>query len=352
LNYQLKENHMPTIEQSELAVIAQNNNLDESRVQSLLKDFSDPFTEAQTLLKQASAITVTDEHQTDNMKAAKAARLALKKVRTNTENIRKTAKEAALREGKAIDGMANIIKAMIVPAEQHLEQLENYAINIVAERRATRIAERTLALQPYTSNVDMYNFADLSEEDFAELLASVKGAYEKKIADEKAEQERVAAEQAQAELDRVEREKEERRRRLAAEKKAKAERKLREEAEAKAAAERAEAARVAAEKQKEADEQLAKERAERAKIEAEQKRLADEKAAKEEAERKAAAEKAAAEKAAAAAPDKEKLHSYITELSTVVCPDLSTPEARELQAKIENGLAQLVNHSVTLIDRL
>ena len=123
---------------NKLAIIAKKSGLDKTQSQTLLDHFSELFESAQGWEAKAKKIVVTDESQTDLMKEARVARLALKEVRVQAENARKELKEKSLREGRAIDGIANVIKALIVPLEQHLAQQEQFAERLKAKDLAGR----------------------------------------------------------------------------------------------------------------------------------------------------------------------------------------------------------------------
>jgi hypothetical protein len=328
---------------NELVTYARENNLEETRVNALLADFGGPFQEAQKLILDIHKLKVTSEDQTEQMATARQCRLQLKEIRVEAEHIRKRVKEQALREGKAIDGMANIIKAMIVPAEEFLEQQEKFSENMATERRRVRIQERSMKLLQYMSesSLQAYNYADLTEEDFGDLLVNVKAAYDKRIADEKAaaEADRLAAEQAEKE--RREREEADQKARIEAEKQAAVERERREAAEAEAARQR-----------KIADEKLAKERAAREKLEREaqerEKAAAVEKRRLEEEE----AERLETERRAAAAPDKDKLMALVNELEIPIEIQLDTEKAREILGRINRHRAEAVDKYREIISKL
>jgi len=80
----------------------------------------------QDLIDKANAIKVTGAGDVAAMKLARTTRLSLKNIRVEVEKTRKSLKEESLREGKAIDGMANIVKFLIVPVEQGLQEKEDF----------------------------------------------------------------------------------------------------------------------------------------------------------------------------------------------------------------------------------
>lgn len=183
----------------ELQLVARNSDLEPTKVEALLSNFGTSYNLAKELAAGAEDILVTDESDTGLMQEARRKRLALKNVRVEVENTRKVLKEQSLREGKAIDGMSNIIKALIVPVEEHLEKQEKFAELRQAERRATRLAERVVQMSKYVSDTGLYNLTDMSDEAFAELLDTSRAAHEALVsAQVKAEAERVEAAKAEA----------------------------------------------------------------------------------------------------------------------------------------------------------
>jgi hypothetical protein len=183
---------------NELANIAESSALSQPKVQQLLSQFGAPYQEASKIAAEAKEIIVVDENDTVNMGKARSARLELKNIRVTIEKKRKELKEESLREGKAIDGMANIIKAFIIPVEQHLEEQEKLAERKEAERKHQRHLERIKQLSPFVNDISVYSLEDMSQEAYVELLANAKQAYEdRQAAERKAEKDRVAAEKAE-----------------------------------------------------------------------------------------------------------------------------------------------------------
>jgi len=343
---------LTTKEDNELAVAAQNAGLELDRAKPLLDAFQPAFVEARALIAESLKIHVTDATQVTEIKASRALRLKLRAVRIAAEKTRKELKEDALRQGKAIDGLANVLKYLIEPAESRLEEQEKFAERIEAERKAKLKAAREELIAPFGVDTTFYALDEMPEATFAQLLESSRLAHEAKLeAERKAEAARIEAERLKAEeerrireenaklkadQERLERERAEAERKAkaelaAAEAKAKAER---EAAEAKARAERkaieanARAGLLASEKKAKA------EREAREKVEAE---LAERKR-KEERER---AEAEAARKRAAKAPDKEKLAAVADSLRGLAMPNPATPEGKKVASKIRGWLDDL-----------
>lgn len=185
---------------NELAVIANESGLQPNKIEALLSGFGESYHMAKQIAAEAGKIVVTDETQTELMAKARKERLVLKNVRVSVESTRKSLKEQSLREGKAIDGMANIIKALIAPVEQHLEKQEKFAEVKAAERKAKLLAERTAELSAFVDNVAVYDLENITDAAYDAVLAKAK--QDKKDAEEaakRAEAERIAKEKAEAE---------------------------------------------------------------------------------------------------------------------------------------------------------
>ena len=222
---------------NELVKFVDNSGLDTSKAKYLLEQFQDYFEIAADWERKARAITVTDESQIAEMKMAREGRLFLRAKRIDVENARKKLKEQSLRESKAIDGIANILKAVIVPIEQYLDDQEHYAEN---KRKAEEEARQ------------------------AEAEKLLREKEERERIEREAEQQRIREENERLRKEAEAREAEIRKEREAAEAKAAAERRAHEAAiadERRKAAEAAEA-RLAEERRKAAAE------AERARVEA------------------------------------------------------------------------------------
>lgn len=288
---------------NQLQVIAEEQGLEQNKIQSLLSNFVEYFKNAQEISKDARSIIVTNEDQVKEMADARKKRLELWKIRCQVENTRKGLKEQSLREGKAIDGMANIIKSLIFPVEEYLEKQEKFAELLAAKRKAERLAERQAELGKYVNDISLYNLSDMPEDAFKMLVEnSMKAMEAQKEAEIKAEQERIKKEKKEAQ-DR--------------EKMKKENEKLKKQAEAREKSLAEERKRVAEEKAKQ-DEIIKKEREAREKIEAEMrtKRLAEEEA------KRASQEE---ERQKLLAPDKDKMRVIYKEIQKVVMDiDLTT----------------------------
>jgi len=334
----------------EASSLIESSNLEVATVETLTGSFGEFFRRAEEWNAKAKAIVITDVSQTHEMKIAREARLALREIRLASEKVRKQLKEDSLRKGKAIDGMHNILKAIVEPLEQHLKEQEDYVELQQAKEKALREQERSQIIAPYLDMLGgplSFSLGDMTEEQWESYIAGVKARHEQ-IEQEKAkaEAERIERERKEAE-ERAKIEAENAKLREEAEKREKQIAKEKAEAEAKAKAERE---KIEAERKKEADEAAAKQaeieakaKAEREKIEAERKKEADarrkleqEKAEKEQAEAKAKADAEEAERKKASAPDREKIEGFADLVAQMRVPEVSTEPAAIIRAEVES----------------
>lgn len=319
-----------TVEASELIVVAQESGLDENKVQSLLSKFGESFKAAQHIAGEVKSIVVTDENQLEEMKTAREARLELKNIRVAVEHTRKELKEQSLREGKAIDGMANIIKALVIPIEEHLEKQEKFAENLAKARQQKLETERLEILLGLTDDPYMYKYDVMDSTSFDKLVASLKREKaELEAAARKAEAERIAEEKRLRE-EQEETRKENERLKAEAEK-----REAEIEAERKVEAEKQ--AKIDAENQLKIRQEREKAEAERQKVEA----LEAEKKARDELEARKKAEQEEAERKALLAPDKSKLLEFANQIDSIQLPNVQNREAGKLLDETQDFLTRI-----------
>lgn len=185
---------------TQITTVIKETGLMPTKAEVIIKSFVGFLEQAEEWEAKAKQIVITDISQTKEMREAREARLALKDIRVKTENVRKELKEQSLREGRAIDGVANIVKALVIPIEEHLERQEKF-VEIREETRKEKVnVERMAMMAMFIPDTSVYNLKEMSDEAFQKLLETSKIAYEAVLAAEKkAEQERVALEKAQVE---------------------------------------------------------------------------------------------------------------------------------------------------------
>jgi len=128
--------------ENNLQIIIKDSGLEETKANFLLTNFQDYFKIASEWELKAKTIIVNDPNQKTEMQMARVGRLFLREKRIAIEKSRKELKEQSLREGKAIDGIANVLKALIEPIEEYLDKQEHFVeIKQKEEEELKRIAE-------------------------------------------------------------------------------------------------------------------------------------------------------------------------------------------------------------------
>ena len=189
-------------EDNKLIKIAQEQGLEENKIQDLMRNYGKAFAEARALVEGAMDIKVKDENDFEGMEKARERRLALRRVRIGVEDTRKSLKEQSLREGRAIDGAANIIKALVGPAEEYLLGQEKYAEELAKQHKITIEQERIIKLSKYV-NTEGYSLHpdQMNNDTFKILLKNSRIAYGAQL---KAEQDAEDLQKQEAEKKRVE----------------------------------------------------------------------------------------------------------------------------------------------------
>lgn len=270
--------------------------------------------------------------------AAKRVRLDISKVRTKTDKARKEQKEEYLRGGKAIDGVANILKFAIIEKEEKLKSIETHYEKIEEERLQKVQEDREAELQKYDAENDGIDFSKMSDDVWKRYLDGYRLSYEKMIeAEKKAEDDRISAEKAEKEKQQKIIEENELLKKKAAENErlAKIELKKRakeaEEREKKEADERAKQEKI-----------LKKEREEKERFEAELR-------AREKEELRAREVQAVREQAERLAPDKEKLLHFASTIQGVEIPIVKNKEAqsilRQARERLEKTYLDIVSQA-------
>ena len=360
------------VQDDKLVKFASQTGLEAAKVASLAETFRPLFNKSRAAIDEAKGVaeSVKDATCVKEIRKARACRLALRAVRLESDETRKREKQSALLYGKAVDGFHNILMADLSPVETALQEAEDTAERAEAARLSALKASREAELRPVTDGAILGDLSELSEEQFAKLLSDAKLLRQAKIdAAAKAE----AEAKAKAEADRAERERiaaENARLKAEAEAREAAAKAEREAAAAKLAEERAAAeaaAKAAAEKarkEREAIEAKAKAEREAAEAKAREERAAAEAAAKKEqarlkaiadeerrklqeaeaeaqrlrdVEAKRQADAAAAKKKAEAAPDNAKAQAFANALRAMPLPTFQhSPQLANLGNFVES----------------
>ncbi len=332
--------------------------------------FDEMFAQTDEWAKRAADVKVTSLDQIREMRFARECRLALREIRVNAEKARKRLKEDSVRRGKAIDGLANVIKACIEPIEAHLLEQETFADRHEQTVRDEKARQRTEVLVAYGVNPATYtSLGEMADDTWETVLEQARLAHEKRLDDARKaelvriEAQRIAAERLEvekAEAARLEAERVERERVQAAELEA-TKAQLAAEAEQRKAAEQArvEADQLYLREKYAAD--LERKR-ELAAVEAKaanelaqaNQATADKQARLDEVERLARAaqaedilrvtREAAKREAAELAPDRDKLRAFADGLRTLAPRGLTTERGKKAGVHIAGQLAKLSDY--------
>jgi hypothetical protein len=316
-----------------LVNIINTSGLEKTKAEYILEKFQDYFKIASQWEAEAKKIVVVSADQIQEMQKARKGRLLLKGKRGDIERTRKELKEQSLREGKAIDGIANVLKSLIEPIEEYLDSQERFIElqedKIKEDRKSIRMTE----LLPFGLDLTFYDLKNMSEEHYQTLLTGQKLALQQKlqleeqekqrVIEQHKEQERIRLENEQLKADAIEKQKV-----IDAEQKIFQEkvRKEREEAETKARIER-----------EKVEKKLAAERQSKAKLEAELKAKLE---AEEAEEKRIAKEKRDALKA----PDKQKLLLLADSIKLYELPEVKSEEAQKIISNVRDLLDKITRY--------
>lgn len=184
---QLEANELNVIENSKAETIKKTF----EPMAIMLSEFEDNFNEIIAESKNEITSELTSK--------AKRLRLDIAKVRISTEKIRKEQKDEYLRAGKAIDGVSNILKWAISDKEHALKSIEDHFDNLEKERLENLQLERVGLLKKYVDDAQERELSSMESDVWDAYLSSKKKQYEDRIeAENKAEEDRIAKEKAEA----------------------------------------------------------------------------------------------------------------------------------------------------------
>lgn len=385
--------------------------LEESKGEEITKGLSTILAEREVLQEEYNKCIVLEITE-ENIPMFKSLRLRIRDNRTKGIEVwHKNNKAYFLAGGNFVDAIKRKEIEENERMEERLLDAEKFFENQEKERLEKLRTDRLELLKPYTE-IEPMALGHMEQDVFDNLLIGFKDAYEKRIAAEKkAEEDRLAAieaerirqEEIRLENERLKKEAEEKEKALAAERerirKENEEKERLAEIERKTKAKRNEElkpyiifirdyskmlsldekayqkelvdikrgakehyefeAKEKAKADKERAELLAKAETERKEKERLEKEIADKKAADEKKLRDAELQKQAelkarekAEKAAKLAPDKDKLLKFGQDLNNLARPEIKNIEAAAVMAQINGYLAKLDTYIVTEANKL
>lgn len=279
-----------------VTVDAKEFGLEKSEAKQIEAVFT-PMLEKMTDLEQQFNEVVSLPMNDETCQRARALRLKYVKIRTGTAKIHKKAKAYYLAGGRFVDGWKNAQAFASQGKEEQLEKIEKH-YEILEEKRIAELEEERLALlDPYEIDASGLKLGEMEEDVWENFFAGTKMRHEEKLeAERKAEQERIAAEEAEKERQRKQAE---------------------ENARLKAEAEKREREIAEERKKAEAERKIAEEKARREREEAEKARMVAEAKARKEREKRERAEREAAESEIRKALSEAKAKSELNEIRII-----------------------------------
>ena len=199
--------------------------------------------------KEFNAIVVLPVADKDTVKKARELRLRYVKVRGEVDDAHKAGKAKILRDGKLWDAWKNTGISASEGKEEKLKSIEKHAENLEKERLEKLQILRVALLADYVENASDLMLSSMPDDVFEAYLTTKKQQFEdRKAAELKAEQDRIAREKAEAEEREAQRLENEKLKADAIEKQKEIDRIAKELSDKKAAEAKAEADRIAAEK--------------------------------------------------------------------------------------------------------
>ena len=199
--------------------------------------------------KEFNAIVVLPIADKDTVKKARELRLRYVKVRGEVDDAHKAGKAKILRDGKLWDAWKNTGISASEGKEEKLKSIEKHAENLEKERLERLQLLRVALLADYVENASDLMLSSMPDDVFEAYLTTKKQQFEdRKAAELKAENDRIAREKAEAEEREAQRLENEKLKADAIEKQKEIDRIAKELSDKKAAEAKAEADRIAAEK--------------------------------------------------------------------------------------------------------
>jgi hypothetical protein len=250
------EEKKPIVIDGLIPVDAKQYNVEETTAAGIAAAFVPMLYTMTEMEKEYNAIIVLPISDKETVKKARELRLRYVKVRGEMDDAHKAGKAKILRDGKLWDAWKNAGISSSEGKEEKLKAIEKHAENLERERLEKLQQLRVALLAEYVENASELSLSGMEQDVFEAYLSAKKQAFEdRKAAELKAEQDRIAREKAEAEEREAQRlenirlkaeaDKREAEIKEAADKLAKAEKEL---ADKKAAEAKAEADRIAAEK--------------------------------------------------------------------------------------------------------
>lgn len=180
-----------TVENTTLPELLKEFKIGKESMDLIIKNFDEYLPQIAELESEAHDIVVSDESQKKEMKEAKAMRLKLRKLRTDSDKKRKDLKADALAYGKAVQAIYNKIEGRIKPLEEHLQNQEDFIKIKELERINALREDRQKQLEPYSEYMSHVtsDIGVMSDDEFEMFLNGAK--FKKSEAEKKVETDKL-----------------------------------------------------------------------------------------------------------------------------------------------------------------
>lgn len=192
----IEENALPSV--SGLVVLLKEKNFSEETALAISPAFDELYNTAKEWNTKATEfLNNPDLLPEEKAKEARAARLALVKVRTGIEKKRKELNDSDQKRIDERNAIGKVLTGLVTPTEKILQDEEDRAANIEKQRKAALKNERLAHLEPYKVDSQFFDLENMPAEAFAVLLENSSLAHQKRIDDEeklikeKAEKEKI-----------------------------------------------------------------------------------------------------------------------------------------------------------------
>lgn len=167
----------------ELTIVLQQSELTKEKADVLSKLFIPLYLRAKQFVEKASKINIKSADQIDDIILAKEIKKEGQRIRLDSEEAKDQLKADILKEGGAIDGLNRVIKNLVSPIENKLQEAVDF-IKIQQEKKLDEMEEkRKKELVALEIDVTWFKLREMDEEKYKELLTQSQKEF-----DEKAEQ--------------------------------------------------------------------------------------------------------------------------------------------------------------------
>jgi hypothetical protein len=175
--------HMEYESNPQVKVLIDKSEMQVSKARQIMDKFADYLKQAEEMERVIDDYVVTDVSQVDKMQKAQKAQKALQRIRLDAEITRKDLKAEYLNGGRLVDGINNVILGLVSPMEAKMNASSKF-IEIAEQKKRDEVRKaRVDALSPYTPDAAIMPVMDMTDEGFAQMLATFKAGHEKRLAD-------------------------------------------------------------------------------------------------------------------------------------------------------------------------